>query len=162
MKFTFKKVDGGWLLQLSRDHFGLPTETTRYQMNKMLDMNDMRNLVSLLTIQSKVPMKDGRVDVYALVGDIGPENFSIFKSERFGVGPTKEQIEKGDYSDFPYGRFSGKVEKGKVPLLWDKKPDKQGGRVVGFNGGAVKWLPEAKVQELLEQYNQTQSKPANK
>ena len=74
-------------------------------------MNSMRNLVGLLTIQSKVPMKDGRVDIYALVGEIGPENFSIFKSERFGVGPTKEQIEKGDYSEFPYGRFSGKVKK---------------------------------------------------
>ena len=128
-----------------------------FAVKKNDDMNRVRQLAALLAISRKMPMKDGRVDVYALVrnGDIGARHFSILRSARFGKSPSKDEIEKGDYTNFPYERFKGTVKPGShVPLLWDKKPDERNGRVVGFSSGAVKYYPEADVQKLLEKHGQ--------
>ena len=126
-----------------------------FEADKVKDMNSMRNLVGLLAVRGKIPMKDGQVDVYALVrkGEIRERHFHVFKSARFGYGPTKEQIKAGDYSKFPYERYRGEVDPAKakmVPLLWDKKPDARGGRVVGLNGGAVKYYREERFEKLLK------------
>jgi len=129
---------------------------------KVEDLNDMRDLVGLLVVGGKMPIKDGRLDVYALVrkGDITQEHFALFRSSRFEKGPSVEEIEKGDYANFPYERFKGEVKLGAlVPLLWDKEPDRNNGRVVGFSSGAAKYLPEDEVQALLEKHGQLPAAP---
>lgn len=141
-----------------------PARLRNFGLQKVEDMNNMRNMVGLLAINRVMPMKDGRVDVYALVrkGDIEEHHFSMFRSERFDTGPSKEEILAGDYKNFPYERFRGEVKpmgEGKVvPLLWDKRPDARNGRVVGYSHGAVKYLAEAEVQELLKAHGQLPEK----
>lgn len=137
-------------------------DTADYEQKKTDDLNSVRNLVGLLFVQREMPMKDGRVDVYALVrsGDLGEADLSLLRSARFGEGPSKEAIEAGDYSAFPYERFRGKVERDKVvPLLWDRKPDERGGRVVGLSSGAVKFYEEEQVQQMLREHGQTPDPP---
>ncbi len=92
-------------------------------------------------------------------GEIEEPNFWIFTSVRFGYGPTKEQIKAGDYSKFPYERFRGVIVLNKeLPLLWDRKPDSKGGRVMGFTGGAVKWVPEERALAYLRAAGQLPQK----
>ena len=41
-----------------------------------------------------------------------------------------------------------------MPLIWDKKPDEQGGRIIGYTTGLVKWVEEKRAVEILEQAGQ--------
>jgi hypothetical protein len=97
--------------------------------------------------EPRTPVKDGAFDPYAFVrrGDVAPEQYGIFRSARSGTGPTDEEIERGDYTDFPWERYRGDGRKvGMHLLLWEKAPDKRGGRVVANADGSAEYLePEA-------------------
>lgn len=108
------------------------------------DRNDLRNLAGLLLLRSPggtLPMKDGALDVYALVrnGDLKGENLKVLRSRRSGTGPTDEEIERGDYANFPWERYrgDGKLEGPPFPLLWERKPDDKGKVLVALSDGTV-------------------------
>ena len=83
------------------------------------------------------------------------DGFVIFQSRRCGIRPTSEEIKKGDYQHFPFGRFKGKVERGKsVPLLWQRYPHPDGQRVVGYSNGTAKTIPEAEFHALMKKHGQ--------
>jgi hypothetical protein len=128
-----------------------------YLASKVEDLSHVRDMVGLIAVCGKIPMKDGRVDVFAVAGELDPSKYYVFRSARSGAGPSDEEIERGDYKNFPYERFRGQVKRGaaeSVPLIWDKKPDARNGRIVGFSGGAAKYLGEAEVQALLKRHGQ--------
>ena len=121
------------------------------------DMASVRNLVQVVGHSDELPMKDGKLDVYAIVvlWEIGETLLDVFTSARFKYGPTEEQILGGDYSSFPYERYAGPVPPPEgAPLLWDKVPDENGKRVVGLRSGVAEYLDEAEVQALLKKYGQ--------
>ncbi len=100
---------------------------------------------------------EDRVDVYLAVRrpDIAT-HYLAYWSSRSGTGPSTEEILDGDYSKFPYTRFKGRVTHGehRVPLLWDRDPQPNGRRLVGFNGGTTKWMKEEDLQNLLRDLGQ--------
>ena len=133
------------------------------------DMNSVRTIMWLLG--DKLPIRDGAFDVYSLTAEMGEVRYDLFRSTRHG-GPTDEEIIKGDYSTFPYARYHGDGKavhnfpgdssvssEGVVPLLWDKQPDADNNRVVGFSSGSVRYVAEAEVQALLKKYGQLPQKP---
>jgi hypothetical protein len=123
-------------------------------MHRMERMNDLRILAGLLVAHGqRPPMKDGTLDVYYFVkkGDITRENYDILR--RPGEDrPTDEEIERGDYTNFPYERYRGKGELDftrPVPLLWDKAPDEHGVYVVGMSDGRAEAMDEAGLKAML-------------
>jgi hypothetical protein len=86
-------------------------------------------------------MKDGALDPYHFVrtGDIQPEQFEVLRSRYDGVGPTDQEIRRGDYTNFPWERYRGDPSRPIVPrfpLLWGN-PHAKGWRLVGFSDGSV-------------------------
>jgi hypothetical protein len=101
----------------------------------------------------KLPMKEGVLDVYALArsGEIGRDEYFLFRERRNGV-PTDEEIDRGDYTNFPYERYrgSGEVEvTASVPLLWDKKPDADGTVLVGTSAGTAVGMSRDELAKAL-------------
>jgi hypothetical protein len=92
--------------------------------------------------------EDGHVDPYALLRteDLSPSDMVMFcASIRQNKAPTLEQIEAGDYSEFPWERHWGPVDADRVvPLLWENEADKSGYRIVAFTNGAIKYLSNEK------------------
>jgi hypothetical protein len=106
------------------------------------DINNLRCIVGLAVAEPQTPMKDGVFDPYAFVrkGDVLREQYGVFHSARSGTGPTDEEIERGDYTNFPWQRHRGDGKRiGRFPLLWEKEADKKGGRVVGFADGSAEY-----------------------
>jgi len=141
-----------------------PRQDWSFEELKTADLANARNLVGLLNIvfEGKIPMEEGGVDVCALVrkGELREQDLPMLQSLRFDSGPSKLQIEGGDYRKFPYKRFKGVVDRNKVvPLFWDRKPDMKNGRVVAFNNGTVKYHTEAEVRELLKRHGQLPQSP---
>jgi len=134
-----------------------------YSRQRAQDMDNMRALTALLLLYSLdgPPFKEGLVDVYALVrkGDIPKDRYRLLRSVRFDSGPTDEEIEKEDYTNFPYERFRGEWKRGgdDVPLLWDRKPDEKGGRLVGMSSGKVLYYFEVDIDTMLEKHGQKRS-----
>ncbi len=129
--------------------------------DRISDVNNMRNLASLLTLSSRKGPKlgaDGRIDVYHFVRseEIAEEHFSIFTSHRCGIRPTNAEIKAGDYTHFPFGRYKGAATT-KVPMtpwLWERYPHPDGTRLVGYSSGAAKLIPEAEFQALMKKHGQ--------
>ena len=117
------------------------------------DMNRFRIVASMAIIRPEVPVKDGRLDVYALVGGLvlpsgGHDTLeSLFSSSRWGTGPTEAEIESGSYENFPWERCRAEdVREGAVyPLLWEKRPDRDGKLLVSFSDGASRRLTPAEL-----------------
>ena len=124
---------------------------------RIADENRVRMLVCSMSIVGKTQVvldDDDRVDVYFLVRrwDIAEKDLpDLYWSARSGSGPSKDEVLDGDYSSFPYTRFGGRILHGEVaiPLLWDRDPQPDGRRLVGFRGGDVKWMKEEDLQNLL-------------
>ena len=117
-------------------------------------LQNLRNITALLIVnESKLPMSDGALDVYHLVqkGDIDRANYSILR--RPGEArPTDEEIERGDYTNFPYERHRGKCELDPTQpflLLWDKEPDSLGAYAVGMSDGRARLMTQAELKEAL-------------
>lgn len=121
--------------------------TTVYRTGPVLyDVNRLRDIVGIAVVQREIPMKDGAFDPYEFVrrGDILREEYSILRSERSGTGPTDEEIERGDYTNFPWERYRGDGKLGLTfPLLWEKRPDKRGGTIVALSDGSVTYCEGA-------------------
>ena len=118
------------------------------------DMNRLREIAALLVAQSRLPMKDGKLDPYDLVrrGEIKPENYGLLRSSRFG-GPSDGEIEGGDYTNFPWERCGAPRPKGGAPypLLWDKRPDEDGCVLAALSDGSTHaWDREALERALAE------------
>jgi hypothetical protein len=123
------------------------------------DMNSVRNLVGLIVVTQTVgkpPTKDGALDVYFFVrkGDIAPKYYSVLRSARSETNPTDAEIERGDYTNFPWERYRGERRIDRppaVPLLWDKQPDAEGKFVVGFSDGSARLMDRDELDEALKE-----------
>jgi hypothetical protein len=111
-------------------------------------------ITALLVLNGpKLPMKDGALDVYYLVrkGDIDPGSYSVLRSLG-GAHPTDEEIDRGDYTKFPYERHRGSDDWSSAhafPLLWEKEPDSLGTYAVGMSDGSARLLTEAELAVAL-------------
>ncbi len=118
------------------------------------DINNLRNLVGLVVVSAKPPMKDGALDPYAFVttGDIGRAQYKVFRSNRQGKGPTDDEIARGDYANFPWERYRGdaaKLRGARIPLLWEKEPGADGKHVAGMSDGSAELVsPEGLAAAL--------------
>ena len=105
------------------------------------DLRALKDLAALTVMCEQIPMKDGALDIYGFVriGDVIQPQYGIFRSKRLGTGPTDKEIEAGDYTNFPWERYrgDGKLEGPPVPLLWERKPDKEGKVLVALSDGTV-------------------------
>jgi hypothetical protein len=128
--------------------------TPRSKMVLMEDMNSLRQLAGLVAQSGKLRMKDGALDVYALVrrGDLQGANLKMLRSNRSGTGPTGEEIERGDYTNFPWERYrgDGRLEGPPFPLLWERKPDDKGMVLVGLSDGTAVYWEHAKLEAALD------------
>lgn len=118
------------------------------------DTSRLRQIVGCVSAPPRgLPMKDGAFDPYEFVrrGDIPRGQYDLFRSGRMGTGPTDEEIERGDYTNLLWERYRGDGELGGPPflLLWEKKPDKRGGRIVAFSDGSAKYLERAEFEKWL-------------
>jgi len=122
----------------------------------MEDVNRLRQIMGLLIVADKPAVKDGALDPYALVraGDIDRTHYDIFRSARLGQGPTDEEIERGDYTNFPWERYRGDGSDTRgaagIPLLWEKEPGADGEQLVGMSDGAVHVLSPEELKAALQ------------
>ena len=121
------------------------------------DLNAMRQIAALMVRSSGDVAPDGRVDAYgALQLVVADEKLQIklCHSARSGKGPTIEEIRAGDYTNFPYQRARGKFRAtgAEKPVLWDRAPTEMGPRLIVFNNGTAKGVPEADFEKLLTSY----------
>lgn len=100
------------------------------------------------------PMRDGALDVYAAVrsGEIIDRDFNVFRSARSGTGPTDDEIERGDYTSFPWERCrgGGTREGTPFPLLWERAPDDQGEILVALSDGHVYFMTPEQLDAVLK------------
>lgn len=121
----------------------------------MEDVNSLRQLMGLIILAEKPPVKDGALDPYAFVrmGDIARKNYVIYRSTRTGQGPTDDEIERGDYTNFPWERYrgdgSGLRGPTLIPLLWEKEPGADG-HLVGMNDGSARILSPEELKAALK------------
>jgi hypothetical protein len=111
------------------------------------DTIHVREVCGLLARAGSVPpASDGRIDVYAVLKRAGLPRDRILRlcrSETAGKGPTWEQIEAGDYKDFPYQRHRGPFDpevRPPVPILWHRsrlEMRREVGRVVGYSDASA-------------------------
>jgi len=121
------------------------------------DIKAMRQLVALMVRSSAGVAPDGRIDAYgALKVLVADEKLRIrlCRSARSGKGPTIEEIRAGDYTNFPYERARGEFSAtgAERPVLWDRAPTEKGPRLIVFNNGTAKGVPEAEFKKLLLSY----------
>jgi hypothetical protein len=118
------------------------------------DTLDLRTIVGF-TFGAETPLApDGRIDVYAMLKQQGlarQQILDLCHGSRAGKGPTWEEIEAGDYRNFPYQRHRGARDRRAlvaVPLVWDREPE-NGERLAGFSDGSAGSWSEAKMQEFF-------------
>lgn len=121
------------------------------------DLDRLRDLIGLLTSGTSVPMRDGAVDPFALRDEAGsaPLDTHFFHSARLGSGPSRDEIAAGDYTNFPYERYRGPQRPLQdldhpLPLLWDREPHSDGGRLVGLSNGSVQYWPVEQFEAGME------------
>jgi hypothetical protein len=107
------------------------------------DQNRLRMIAGLFVVTREFPTRDGFIDPYKFVrdGNITRENFGLFRSDRLGIGPTDAEIERGDYTNFPWERCRGEAHFGVpvFPLLWERRADRRGGVIVALSDGSAKY-----------------------
>jgi hypothetical protein len=123
---------------------------------RRFDRNALRQLIGLARLCRTLPMRDGAFDVYEFVrlGEIRGENMKILRSERSGIGPSEDEIARGDYTNFPWERYRGNRKLSEwppFPVLWDTRPDADGVVLVGMSDGTVHtWDAERLAHALPE------------
>jgi hypothetical protein len=124
--------------------------------SRVEDMSRMMALVHLATRAEALPLKDGAFDPYAFVGtgDITRQDYRTFRSARLGKGPTHWQIERGDYTNFPWERYRGDGSEIKklvrLPLLWEKEPGSDGQHLVAWSDGSCRVMSPAELKAALK------------
>jgi hypothetical protein len=125
--------------------------------NRLEDHNNLRQIVGVFLISStELPLApDGRLDVYAVVRkrEVDRDHCSIFRSARSGKGPSWDEIQAGDYRNFPYRRRRGAVDRRSavpVPILWDPEPTKDE-RLVAYSDFSVRFVDEATFRDFLRE-----------
>lgn len=116
------------------------------------DQNSLRALLEALGPPARLDLAaDGRIDVFGRVRDP-----ALLRSERFGLEPTAEDLERGDYTRFAFQRHRGRVPAGAdaVPLLWDPAPDRRRERLVGYSDGRVECVPDLLLRKQLREAGQ--------
>ena len=120
------------------------------------DRRRLSAIAHLVVTRARLPMKDGAFDPYDFVrrGEIGGGDMGLFRSARYGHGPTEEEAKAGDYTKFPWGRYRGERKPRDAPpypLLWEKKPDEDGRVVVALSDGSARvWDRETLERALAE------------
>ena len=110
--------------------------------------------------------KDGRLDVYrVLLASRDAANVPrdaatvayICRSERWGKGPTPDDVLANDYSRFPYRRFRGSLPETRrpIPIVWDTVVDSTGRSLVGFSDGSAGYVTCEVLELTLERYEQS-------
>jgi hypothetical protein len=122
----------------------------RSTMARLEDTNTLRNLVEPVTRTGTLPMKDGAFDPYSFVRRERIQARFV-RSERAGKGPTDEEIEAGDYTNFGWERYrgDGRLEGPPFPLLWDRKPDDDGKILVALSDGTARLVTRAELDAML-------------
>jgi hypothetical protein len=131
-----------------------PVDMSRAQ--RIEDQNNLRQIANLVIVAKKpLPVaQDGRIDVYAILIEAKvPQRdiVAICRSSRAGKGPSWEEIQAGDYRNFPYQRYRGAPDPKvfvRVPLVWDREAAKDG-RVAAFTDGSALFTAEAEFQEFF-------------
>jgi len=105
----------------------------------------IRRLVGLAVQSGKLPMKDGAFDPYEFVRS------GRIPADLLRPGPTDEEIARGDYTNFPWERYrgDGKLEGPPIPLLWEKKPDENGGCLVALSDGSARYCGREEAEAIL-------------
>jgi hypothetical protein len=88
-------------------------------------------------------------------GLIARRDYKILHRSRLAAGPT-EQIERGEYSNFPWEscRGDGNLDGPPFPLLWEKKPDDDGQLLMAFSDGSTKHLDRAEAETAIRNARQ--------
>jgi len=116
------------------------------------DANSLRQIVGMIVERGELPMKDGALDPYDFVrtGTITDRQIHmLLRSRRMDKGPTKEEVLRGDYTNFPWERYRGeRTDLGPpvYPLLWERESITDY-RFVGFSDGSVKALDPDEFEE---------------
>ena len=121
-------------------------------------MNDLRNIIGLIVVTQMKVMKDGKLDVYALVrkGEIERGSLRHRSAALDTAGPTDEEIKKGDYTKFPYERYHGdpKALFGSakiVPVLVGQEAGQEGRSASSLSARAPSSaIDEKRFQSLLK------------
>ena len=125
--------------------------------DRVQDMLSLRALAGLVivSIQAGQPVtRSDALDVYGLVGKAARrrDGHDILRSARSGIGPTDAEVEKGDYTNFPWERYRGTLTTfhgEPVPLLWEKAPGPDGLVLVALSNGAVRAWDQATLDRIL-------------
>jgi len=130
---------------------------------KLEDLNRLRMMAGLLVSLEDDPLApDGRIDLYEVLRSEISDREQILemcRSSRTGKGPTWKEIEAGDYTNFPYQRRRGAVDRKsfvRVPVVWDREPsdrsirDHAKQRLVAFSDGSVEFEEEAAFRKFLD------------
>ncbi len=117
----------------------------RLSAQEYTDVCRLKEIVSLMREKfgNELPMdSSGSLDVYALVrgGWLPMERaVELFASARTGYGPSREDIERGDYRTFPYERLGKGGVAERDPLLADGTPvGKPAVRLAAYLSGDVR------------------------
>jgi hypothetical protein len=138
-----------------KEYFDAAAPEPRADASRTEDMDRMMELAHLVARAEALPLRDGAFDPYAFVGtgDITREGYVLFRSARLGKGPTDEQIERGDYTNFPWERYRGDGSETKklvrIPLLWEREPGPDGWHLVAWSDGSCGVVSPAELRAAL-------------
>jgi hypothetical protein len=116
---------------------------------------NLRMLAQFYVFGSSRPLAaDGRLDIYAALLDEPPSLDlvgEVCTDPRTGNGPTLKAIEAGDYTNFPYQRYRGRLgeDADPVPVLWEPRGTRKGGRLVAFSDGSVSFCSDPEADEIF-------------
>ena len=119
------------------------------------DINRLKQMVLFLLDPKTVPpTRGGQLDPYSVL----PREFAVelCTSARGGGGPTREEIEAGNYRNFPYARIATPFDPKdahETAVLWDGSPQANGKRLVALDSGAVRLIPESEFAAFLEAHS---------
>ncbi|MCK6458601.1 MAG: hypothetical protein L6Q95_01745 [Planctomycetes bacterium] len=139
----------GWRIHVHREHGAKHARHRR----RLVDLTNMRGIALMCAQRGLLPMKDGALDPYDLMraGDLVPEQWKVFQSVRLGIGPTEEEVRRGDYTNFPWARHrgDGQIRGRRFPVLWDKEADEDGFCVVAFSDGSAEVWERDRLERAL-------------
>lgn len=96
-------------------------------------------------IEEGFPTRDGALNVYGLVRH-GRVPRDLLESARYGQGPSAADIERDDYTRFPWERVRTaqreRLGERRRALLWDLNAGSDGKYMVGFSDGSIEYWDE--------------------
>jgi len=135
-----------------------PSEAIVDRASEAEDYGRLKIIANIISQRGAAVAPDGRVDVYKVVlaefGTMPRFVVELCSSVRSESGATEREIEKGDYSNFPFERAKGAVvpNAAERPVAWDPAPQELGWRLVGLSNGEVKRVEESEFARFLTSY----------